>query len=301
MTHPPRPLVTRAALVLAVLAVSSSAVFIRKAQAPALTVAAWRSGLAGLAFLPFGLAALRRTWPILAPRERVLGFGAGVFLAVHFAAWIESLEHTSVAASMLLVCTTPVWVALASPVVLGERVGGRTWAGIALAMAGVACVGSDGGHWFGNGLALLGAVFAAGYFMCGRVVRAKLDLAAYATWCYGTAGVLLALACLLTGQELALDWPRAQWVLWIVLLPQMIGHTSYNFALRHMGTTPVALVSLLEPLGASLLAWTILGEAPAAAVLWGGLLVVAGVILALLEGSSSPAPIGSASGQSSSK
>ena len=284
MSHSPRPLATRAALVLAVLAVSSSAVFIRKAQAPALTVAAWRAGLAGLAFLPFGLAALRRTWPVLAQRERACGFGAGVFLAVHFAAWIESLEHTSVAASMLLVCTTPIWVALASPLLLGEKVGLRTWVGIGLAMAGVACVGSDGGHVLGNALALLGAVFAAGYFMCGRVVRAKLDLAAYATWCYGTAGVLLAAACWLTGQELTLDWPRAQWVLWIVLVPQMIGHTSYNYALRHLGTTPVALVSLLEPLGASLLAWIVLREAPPGATLWGGALVIAGVILALCEG-----------------
>lgn len=280
----------RWALVAAVLAVSTGAVLIRKAQASALTVAAWRSGLAALCFLPFGLPGLVGTWPRLTARERACAFGAGAFLAAHFAAWIESLSHTSVAASLLLVCTTPIWVALASPFVLGERVSARTWAGIGLATLGIAAVGIESGALLGNALALAGAVFAAGYLMCGRVVRAKLDLAPYAALCYGIAGLLLTLGCTFAGTDLVLAWPQARWVLLVVLLPQIVGHTSYNYALRHLGTAVVALVSLLEPLGSSLLAWAVLGEAPGARSLLGGALVLAGVALALAVPRADPRP-----------
>ncbi len=274
----------RWAVALAVAAVSTSALFIRRAEAPALCVAAWRAGLAGLAFLPFGLSGLGGllcAWPAMTRRERACLLGAGLFLAAHFAAWIESLAWTSVAASMLLVCTTPVWVALASPFVLGERVGRRTWFGIWLALAGIACVSFDAGAWRGNALALCGAVLAAGYFLCGRVARERLDLFAYAGASYSLAGLLLATACLLFDVPLTLEWERARWVLCIVLVPQMIGHTSYNYALRQLGTTRVALVGLLEPFGATLLAWIFLSEVPPPSTWWGAALVVAGVALAL--------------------
>ena len=185
----------RLALLIAVACVSTGAIFARLAESPALATAAWRmtfaTGLVALALVRCG-----RELRWLSLRDLALGAGAGVCLALHFATWISSLDHTTVASSVVLVNTSPLWVALLSPWVTGERTTRRAWAGIALSFGGAAVIaGSDfrasGAALRGDALALAGGVCAAIYLLLGRRLRARLSLVAYCAVTYANATAVL--------------------------------------------------------------------------------------------------------------
>lgn len=290
------------ALGMAILAVSAASILIRMAQqeAPSLVIAAYRLGFATVLLAP---AALGRRWgEIRALSWKALGglALAGAFLALHFAAWITSLEHTSVAISSVLVTTTPLWVALLSTLALGERLPRGVVLGLGAALAGGVIVALsqtcawEGGRlacdwqtsWSGQGLwgsllALLGAVFASGYLLIGRRMRASLSLAAYTFVVYGSAAVCLWAAVLFSGLP-AGGYPLSTygWMLALAVFPQLIGHSTYNWALRYVSATVVSVSLLGEPIGASLLAVVLLGEVPGAVELVGGALILVGIFLA---------------------
>lgn len=281
------------ALVLAagVLAVSTGSLFVRLAQrdVPSPAVAALRLAIAAAVLLPAAAlrhrAALRR----LAVRDVPPLLLAGAFLAVHFAAWIASLERTTVASSVVLVSTTPLWVALLAPLVLREPIAGAARAGIAVAFAGAVllALGARGtvgaGHGLaGDALALLGAWAMTGYVLSGRALRARLPLLLYLALVVGAAALLLLGAAGIAGAWPAAVPPRAwAWLVLLALVPQLIGHSAFNAALRHLPAPQVAVALLGEPVGATLLALAVLGEVPAAAEWAGGALVLAGIALAL--------------------
>lgn len=260
---------------------STAAILIRLAAAPAVTVACWRLLIAGAALAPWVRGRLSR-------RGRLLAGLAGLFLALHFGLWIESLRHTSVASSVVLVTTTPIFLGLWS-LLRGEPVGRALWQGIALSVVGGLLIGWEdltlgGGAWRGNLLALGGAIAASGYLVVGRQVRRHGSLLPYVATAYGVgAGVLLG-AGWAAGLPLL---PREESWLWIVFLglgPQLVGHTSFNWALRRLPAPAVAVAILGEPVGAALWAFFLLGEEIAplsglgmglvlvgvARVLWGG-------------------------------
>ena len=205
-------------------------------------------------------------WRKLPARQRLLWIASALFLTLHFALWIESLRHTSVASSVLLVTTNPIFVGLGGWLILGEREGRHFWAGVACTLVGgVLLAWSDARAWegsaLGNTLALGGAVMASGYLLCGRNLRGRLPLMPYVTLCYGLSGVLLVLAAVGRGQPLT-GFPRATWALFAVMAlgPTLIGHTSVNFALAHLPPGKVALTIMGEPLVATVLAWWLLAE-----------------------------------------
>lgn len=287
---------------LAILAVSAASILIRMAQqeAPSLVIAAYRLGFATVLLAP---AALGRRWgEIRALSWKALGglALAGAFLALHFAAWITSLEHTSVAISSVLVTTTPLWVALLSTLALGERLPRGVVLGLGAALAGGVIVALSQtcawegvrlacdwqASWSGQGLwgsllALLGAVFASGYLLIGRRMRASLSLTAYTFVVYGSAAVCLWAAVLFAGLP-AGGYPlnTYAWMLALAVFPQLIGHSTYNWALRYVSATVVSVSLLGEPIGASLLAVVLLGEVPGAVELVGGALILVGIFLA---------------------
>ncbi|MBN1259650.1 MAG: DMT family transporter [Anaerolineae bacterium] len=282
-----RPWPPQLVLVLGVLAVSTSSTLIRLAQVgtTSLAVAAWRLMLASLALAPFALTVGWAELRSLNRREWGLALASGVLLAIHFGAWIQSLAMTSVAASVVLVNTSPLFVAVIAYVLLREALSRRIAAGIVLAIAGSIVIGvgdAGGAHQLaGDLLALLGAVSVAGYLLIGRALRARLSLLGYIFPVYGAAAVLLLVAALVTGAPLA-GFPPATW-LWLALLalvPQIIGHSSLNWALRHLPVIYVSLSTLAEPIGSTLLAWQLLGETPAAASVAGGALILAGLVVA---------------------
>ncbi len=284
----------RLVLVLAagVLAVSSSAILVRLAkQAPPLSIAFWRVTLASVLLLPLWFSvSRRREVALLSVDQRWRLLLSGVCLGVHFGAWISSLSYTSVAASVLLVTTNPIWVGLMSPFVVGERLSGRAWLGVGLALLGAGIVALDSeiagapNPLLGNGLALLGAVAASGYLLLGRRVRAQLDVWSYASATLAGAWCVLLIMAMVWGVPL---WGFG-WEVWglfgaMALLPQMVGHNAMSWSLRYVRADVIAVVLLLEPIGAALLAWLILSEAPSRGIWWGGALLLASVAWVSLQ------------------
>jgi drug/metabolite transporter (DMT)-like permease len=275
-----------ALLVLGVAAVSSAAVLARIAVAPAIALAWWRTLAGALVLAPF--AARSRTAPH--PRQRALLAASGALLAAHFWWWFASLELTTVAASAVLVSMSPVAVGAGSAWILREPPTRRTWLGLVLTVVGAVIIVADdlGGTTtralLGDGLAFAAAMAMAGYLLLGRHARRTLPVSVYATWTYGSAATMLLLVAVGSGTSLGIAEPfdRTTWLAIIALIlgPQLLGHTVFNLVLGRVSATVVAIVIIAEPVGATLLAALVLGEAPDGWFYVGAPLVLCGVLLA---------------------
>lgn len=272
-------------LAVAVAAVSTSAPLIAGADAPTLAIAFWRNVLS-LPVLAIWLLARRVErdgWRARSPEDRRRSRLAGVFLAAHFATWIPSLSFTSVASSVALVATQPVWAALIARR-RGELIRRRTWIGISLALAGtVVLTGVDLSistrALFGDLLALVGGMLAAAYVTVGADARRHVSTVSYALACYATAAALLLALCVATGQSMT-GYDRDTWLAigGLVLGAQLLGHTLVNLVLRSLSATAVSVAILFEILGATLIARVAFGETPPAGAWPAGLLIAAGVV-----------------------
>jgi drug/metabolite transporter (DMT)-like permease len=286
------PATARPYLVLAagVAAISSAAILISLARAegvPALSIAALRLCLACVVVVPVALARAGREILGLARRDLVLCIASGLLLAAHFASWTSSFDHTSVMSSVVFVSTNPVFVGIASALVFRERLGSWTIAGIIIAAAGGAAVGildlgqAGGTSLRGDLLALAGAVCGSGYILLGRSARRRVSLTAYVGVVYAVAAV--ALLGLAAAARAPLAGFSSRGWLWVALLavgPQLVGHTSYNWALKYVTATFITVTLLSEPIGATLLAIPILSQVPSPARAAGGVLILAGIVLA---------------------
>jgi drug/metabolite transporter (DMT)-like permease len=211
--------------------------------------------------------------------------GVGVILAVHFATWITSLSYTTVASSVIFVHVDPIFVALVSHFVLGEKVNRRVTLGICVAFLGASIIafgdlGLGAGNLFGDALSIIGAIALGLYILAGRRLRQRLDLTTYVTPVYGVSAAVLAIGSVILGTPLiGYDSRVILMFFTIALIPMIFGHTLYNWALRWM-SAPVVSISLLgEPVGASLLAFLILGESPTFLTLLGGGVTLAGILV----------------------
>jgi drug/metabolite transporter (DMT)-like permease len=210
---------------------------------------------------------------------------AGAFLAVHFGSWITSLELTTVANSVLLVSTTPIFTAVAARYLFRERLRRAVWLGIALTLGGTALIATAGGaegkaSLSGDTLALLGAVAVAGYTLAGEVSRRRLGIVEYSVITYAAAALLLLLVCLLA--DIALwHYPASTWlaIAGIVIGPQLLGHTILNFVLRDLDSTTVSVAVMAEPAIAIGLAFLLFSEAPSVLIYPGGLAILAGILM----------------------
>ncbi len=284
-----------ALLVLGVAAVSTSAPLIRLADAPPLAVALYRNLFAALALLPLALVRHRKELTGLPGRSWGALLLAGGFLAVHFAAWIPSVTLTTVAASTVLVTSQSIFAALGSRVILGEPVHRAAFVGIAVALAGAILIsGADfvlsPRAFVGDMLALLGAVTAAGYLLIGRRSRQRLSLTVYTGVVYAVCSVLLLVAAAAAGTPLVGYEPKV-WLLFLLMAagPQILGHTVFNYLLRDLDATVVAVAVMGEPVGASLLALAIFGEVPPWSAVIGGAVILAGIYLAVTAQARRPA------------
>jgi drug/metabolite transporter (DMT)-like permease len=280
------------ALAGAVLAVSFAGPLVRFSSAEALVISAWRL-LFSVAFIALILLARRSlsAGVRIRGREWALGMAAGVLLAGHFWAWIASIQLTTIASSVVLVSTSPLFVAAFSVAFLGERPAGRQWLGIGLAVAGAAVIGwgglrAGGTALLGDALALSAAVMAAGYFTIGRSLRQKLDLWAYTGVVYGAAAGVLTVAVLASPDVPLTGYPGQDWLVFLALaaVPMMLGHTGINYALRYLPAYVANLAALGEPVGATLIAWLLpaIREVPSPQTLLGGALILAGIALGTL-------------------
>ncbi|AGB15663.1 DMT(drug/metabolite transporter) superfamily permease [Halovivax ruber XH-70] len=275
-----------AALAVAVFAASTSAILVRWSGAPSTVAAFYRVLFTTLLVAPIAVWFHREEFALLSRRD--LGFAtlAGVALAIHFGTWFESLNHTSVAASVTLVQLQPVFVAIGAGLVLGERITRRTVGAIGVAIAGAAVMSfGDAGRApladssaFGNALALVGAMTLAGYVLAGRSIRQRVSLFPYVTVVYAACAITLFAVVGVQGHDYVAYSPT-EWLLFLAmaLVPGILGHTLINWTLEHVESVVVSVAWLGEPLGATLLALGLLGEVPDAITLVGGVIVLGGI------------------------
>ena len=273
-------------LSLGICAVSSGAIFAKMADAPGLVTAAWRVGLAAVILLPLVIWKGRKEIAALTRTQIGLSILSGFFLAIHFATWITSLQYTSVANSVVLVNTNPLWVALLMPWLVKESVSPRAWLGIGLSVGGalvigLSDIGTDSKALLGDGLALLGGLSLSFYLLFGRKLRPSLSLIPYVGLCYGSAAIFLWIAVLISGLPCT-SFSSTTWGAFfgLALVSQILGHSSYNWALRHFTASFIAMALLAEPVLCSLAAWIFFGEALTWRQVLGDGLILAGIVLA---------------------
>lgn len=274
------------ALTTGVIAISTGAILVRLADAPSLVIAAYRVGLAALILFPLAIHTSRREILALNASDWKIAALSGLFLSMHFAAWVTSLKFTSVANSVVLVNTSPVWVGIFAPFITGEKLRPMVFFSIFLSVFGVLAIGigdsaSGNTALLGDLLALSGGVCAAGYLMMGRRLRQKLSLIAYVSICYGGAACIL--WSIVIGFRFQIWGFGTQTVAAFVLMalfPQLIGHSCYNWALKYFSTSFIAVSLLGEPIGATIFAYILFHEGLTLMKVIGGLIIMAAIYMA---------------------
>lgn len=288
------PLSVYLIIALGVMSVAAAAIFIRFAQSdgiPSLLIAAGRLVIATIILTPLVLRRHMHTLRRMTRRDIALSATSGVFLAVHFATWISSLEFTTVLVSVVFVTTSPLWVALLEVTFLKEQLTRLIVAGLLIAITGgvlIGLAGSDGAatpaepnHLLGGALALLGALTVSVYLIVGRKLRATMPLLPYIWLAYGFGGLTLLLAVIFTGTPIT-GHPTNGYIAIILtaVIPQLIGHTAFNYAVGFVPATMVSMATQLEPIGSALLAFLLFSEMPAPLQIVGSAIILTGVTLA---------------------
>ncbi len=280
-------------IAIGVAGVSTSAPLIKAAVAPTLAIAFWRNFIASGVVLPFAAVRNRAELRSLDRRERRLAVLAGVLLAAHFATWIPSLSFTTVASSVALVATQPVWAALVARA-RGDAVAPRAWLGIAIAVAGAVLLSGidlqvSARALGGDLLALVGGIFAALYVTVGAEVRRTVSTTAYTSICYAVAAAALFLVCLISGTALS-GYSAGTWwrILALTALAQLLGHSIFNHVLKTTSPTVVSIAILFEIVGAAVLAAIFIGERPPLVAVPAAALIAVGVVLVVRSGSRLP-------------
>lgn len=286
-----------------ILAVSSASIFIKFAQqqdVASIVIATYRLGIATIILSPLVLIKYRIEIIKLSSGDLRLSMLSGFFLAIHFASWIKSLEFTSVASSVVLVTTTPLWVAALSPVVLREKISRVVTIGLLLALLGTLVIGFsdvctldyrlscpsfhdffEGKAFLGDILALMGAWTAAGYVIIGRRLRTNIPLIPYIFLVYGMAALILIVLMISSGASAIGFGNKAFiWLILLALIPQLLGHSTFNWALGYLPAAYVAITLLGEPIGSTILAYLFLEEVPGLTKVLGAILIFGGILIA---------------------
>ncbi|MCL2684316.1 MAG: DMT family transporter, partial [Synergistaceae bacterium] len=283
------PAVPIVVLTVGVMCISFSSIFARYADAPALVKSAYRVGFSALIVVPYAFFFHRREYGAMSRRDFGLCAASGFFLAVHFATWIASLDYTTIASSVILVNTIPIWIALFGIATCSVLMSSRMWVSVMLSFLGAGIVGYgdisfSGEALKGDMLAVAGAMSGAGYILCGRTARKKMGLVPYIALCYGSAAVFLWGAVLVCGYRVT-GFSNVTWGAFIgsAVMSQILGHSSYNWALGYFSAGFVGIMLLGEPLGSTILAFFLFGEAPSPVKLAGCALLLCAIAIAAKE------------------
>ena len=264
-------------------AVSHSAIFVRVADAHPVVIAFGRLALAAAILAPLAYALERRSWQGQPRSVAIRGSLAGICLALHFATWIASLAHTSIANSVVLVSLTPVWIALATTVIHRRIPSRPVLASVALAVVGSIIIGvgsgqAGAGSLLGDALALAGGLCMAAYLMLGQGVQRHLPFVSYVAGCYSVAALVLGLTVAVAGLPVGgLSLQTYAAIAALGLVCQVIGHSSFNWGLRRFSTGFIAVFLLGEPLLGAVLGVVYFAEVPGTATVIGGLVILAGL------------------------
>jgi len=257
-------------------------------EAGSLAIAAYRTGFAAILMLLPALALRRAELLAISYRDVALAVISGLFLAIHFAAWMYSLELTSVAISVVMVNTSPLWVALLTPLITRDLLAPQTLAAMVLSVIGAVALSWNGTNLVESNSDLLGALWAcigavglAVYLLIGRNLRDRLSISVYATVCYGSAAAILFLAAMVAGQPL-LGFSASTWsyLAGLAVVSQILGHTANNWALKFLSASMIAIALLGEPVFSTLMAYFLFGETLATGQVLGAALILLGIYFA---------------------
>ena len=264
---------------------SWASIFIRFTGAPPLATAFYRMSFATVILLPLALRKCLPEIPKLKGKILILTLLSGIFLGFHFATWIASLDYTSISNSVVLVTTQPIFVAILSHLLLKEKINLTILFAVLLALLGSFIIsGGDfqvgKANFLGDILALIGAIMAAAYLLCGRVVRQKLSLITYIFTVYFISALVLGFLCIIWGTPLH-PYPSKTflWFILLGLIPTVIGHSLYNWALKYLKAYLVGMSILGEPVGATILAYLIFKQTPPTLTYLGAAAIFTGIFL----------------------
>jgi len=288
-------------VVISVFSIGWSSIFIVMSDSPPLVIAFWRMLLATLMLLPFSIHAhgkdALRPGKYLGPRAPLILLGIGAILAIHFGTWIASLQYTTVAISVVLVCSHPILL-VGLGAVRGERPSRTALVGLLVAFIGILLLsirlavgeGSDLGSSpvLGGVLAFIGAIAMAVYLVGGRRCRGTTPLFVYVTWVYGGAALVLLPFALASGQAFIPSQRELGLFVLMALIPSLMGHTMYNYALKWVRPSTVSISILGEPILSTSLAIPFLDQVPSWLFLVEGALILGGIFLVARDEFSRP-------------
>lgn len=292
------PLTAYLAIFAAIVSTSSAAILIRLAlqeSMPPALIAGARLFIAVLALTPIALNRYRGHLKRLERQELLWAAASGLFLAIHFIAWVSSLQHTTVLVSVVIVSSGPIWVAVLEVIFLRIRLSPAVTVGLLIALAGGILIGlplapgaeslpagvGESAALTGTALAWIGALTVSAYMLIGRRLRAKLPVIPYIWLVYGIAALVM-LAVVLWTKTPVLGFRLEGYLILLVmgLVPQLLGHSSLNYILGYFPATLVSMFSQLEPVGSAVFAFILFRELPPGQQIIGSSIIIAGVFMA---------------------
>ncbi|TKJ39995.1 hypothetical protein CEE37_09675 [candidate division LCP-89 bacterium B3_LCP] len=273
-------------LIIAVTALSFPAIFIRYAQADGLSIAFLRLFLASLILWPIAGTKVPPAWRALTPGERWRVIAAGFFLGIHMFLWVTAVTKTTIASAAFLIITQPVMLAVLAHFFLKERINRSVVYAIIFTLFGAGLMGGGdlelgSEYLWGDFLAFSGALMAAFYLLAGRSVRGKIHILPYITLIYSVAALALLPLCIIAESPLlSLSSNAYFWIFMLTLIPTLIGHSLYNWALRYMKAFTVNISIAVEPIGATFLAWLLFKEQPSSFLYLGAVMLIIAVAFA---------------------
>lgn len=277
-------------IMIGVISVALSAIFVKMAAADAGVIAFYRMLFSVLLMLPIFLLKYRKEVLVLSRRDWIFSTIAGIFLAFHFIFWFESLNYTSVASSTVLVTLQPIFAFAGTYFFFKERLAFKTILSAAIAILGSVIISwgdfqLSGSAFFGDVLALIGCALITAYLLFGQDVRQRLSLITYTFIVYSISTVTLFFYVIIQGESFgphpSTDW---FWFIMLALIPNLLGHTLFNWSLKWVSTNVLSIAILFEPVGASILAYYVFHETLSASQIAGGLIVIAGILLFVIDG-----------------
>lgn len=269
-----------------VVGISLSSIFVKYSAAPSAVTAAYRLLWTVLLMTPvtFGNSGVRRELFHIDRKTLLLSCLSGLFLAVHFTLWFESLRHTSVASSTTIVCTEVIWVSLGYTLFLKGHLSMKATAAIGVTLVGSIAIAlgdstAGGAHLYGDILSLLAAVAVAVYVLIGRVVRKSASTTVYTYLVYSACAAVLVAMCIIQGDSL-LGYGISGIVVGLLLaiFSTILGHSIFSWCLKYFSPSFVSASKLCEPVVAAILAAVLFGEMPGPLQQFGGVLILGGVL-----------------------
>lgn len=277
-------------IMIGVISMALSAIFVKLATADAGAIAFYRMLFSVLFMLPFFLLKYRREVFLLEKKDWIFSTIAGVFLAFHFILWFESLNYTSVASSTVLVTLQPIFAFVGTYFFFKERLSFKIILSAVIAIIGSIIISwgdfkLSGTAFFGDMLALAACGLITVYLLFGQDVRKRLSLITYTFIVYSISTITLFFYVLIKNESFG-PYPESDWF-WFVMLaliPNFLGHTLFNWSLKWVSTNVISIAILFEPVGASILAFYVFHESLATSQIAGGLIVIAGILMFVIDG-----------------